>query len=112
MIRYVIRHLLYGFLIMVIAAIVIFVMLRLAPGDPTTAMAGSPAALRQGALAELRHSLGLDRPVLVQMGSYFKDIVTGNWGSSLLSGQSISTIIQEYAGNTLLLAFAAGVITF
>lgn len=112
MVRYVVRRLVYSFVILVIAAVVIFVMLRLAPGDPTTAIEGSPSALRLDAITGLRHTLGLDRPIPVQLGTYFKDIVTGNFGTSLISGQSISTIIATYAGNTLLLAFAASVITF
>ncbi|HWE64755.1 MAG TPA: ABC transporter permease [Chloroflexota bacterium] len=111
MARYIIRRLIYSAIILIIAAIVIFVMLHLAPGDVALAVVGN-AALHPANVAQVRHELGLDRPVLFQLITYFHNIVTGNFGSSLISGQSISTIIQEYAGNTLILALAAAVLTY
>jgi ABC-type dipeptide/oligopeptide/nickel transport system permease component len=110
MARYIVRRLIYSFIILIIAAIAIFVMLHLAPGDAALAVVGN-AALHPASVARVRHELGLDRPLLAQLITYFRNILTGHLGSSLISGQSIGTIIKEYAGNTLLLALSAAIFT-
>jgi ABC-type dipeptide/oligopeptide/nickel transport system permease component len=110
MATYIVRRLIYSLTILVIAAVAIFVMLNLAPGDAALAVVGD-AATHPASVALARHELGLDRPVLAQLITYFHNIITGSFGSSIVSGQSIGTIVKEYAGNTLLLAVSAAIFT-
>ncbi|MFD2349496.1 hypothetical protein ACFSTC_09110 [Nonomuraea ferruginea] len=51
------------------------------PGDPAVAYAGPKATPEQ--LAEVRARFGLDDPLWVQLGNYVRDLVTGDWQTSL-----------------------------
>lgn len=64
-------------------AIIVFVLIRLIPGDPVEVMLGGFATPQRA--AEFRHHLGLDRPIPVQFGIWFKDLLSGDLGRSILS---------------------------
>src|SRR3982075_962141 len=67
--------------------IVTFVLTRVLPGDTASYFAG-PAATPQ-AIAEVRTKLGLDRPLHEQFVRYVKDLVHGDFGTSLTTGQPV-----------------------
>jgi peptide/nickel transport system permease protein len=67
--------------------IVSFVLTRGLPGDPAAYFAG-PAATQQ-AIAEIRHSLGLDRSLPEQFIVYVDDLAHGRLGNSLSTGQPV-----------------------
>src|SRR5712692_7729987 len=67
--------------------IVTFVLTRALPGDPAAFFAG-PAASAQ-AIQEVRAKLGLDRSLLGQFGVYMRDLVRGDLGTSLTTGQRV-----------------------
>ena len=67
--------------------IVTFVLTRALPGDPAAYFAG-PAATQQ-AIAEIRHSLGLDRSLPEQFVVYVEDLAHGRLGNSLSTGQPV-----------------------
>ena len=69
--------------------IVSFVLTRALPGDPAAYFAG-PAATQQ-AIAEIRHSLGLDRSLPEQFVTYVGDLAHGRLGNSLSTGQPVIT---------------------
>ena len=70
----------------------VFLLLRVAPGDPIDALLGpkAPAAAR----AALRQQLGLDQPLPVQYGHFLGDLLHGNLGVSQASKEPVTTIIQ------------------
>jgi ABC-type dipeptide/oligopeptide/nickel transport system permease component len=68
--------------------VVTFLLTRALPGDPAIYFAG-PAATEQ-AIEEIRHKLGFDRSLPVQFVGYLKDLVHGNLGNSLSTGQPVS----------------------
>src|SRR5271163_4548821 len=70
--------------------VVTFLLTRVLPGDPAVYFAG-PAATPQ-AIAEIRHSLGLDRSLAEQFLVYVGDLAHGRLGNSLSTGQPV---IQE-----------------
>src|SRR5271155_3519305 len=73
----------------VIGVVVItFLLTRALPGDPAVYFAG-PAATPQ-AIAEIRHSLGLDRSWLAQFIGYVEDLAHGRLGNSLSTGQPVT----------------------
>ncbi|MCK9909139.1 ABC transporter permease [Microbacteriaceae bacterium K1510] len=73
--------------------IVTFLLTRVLPGDPAVYFAG-PAATPDS-IAEVRKSLGLDRPLPEQFGRYINDLVHGNLGSSLSTGQPVVAEIRS-----------------
>jgi dipeptide transport system permease protein len=73
--------------------IVTFLLTRALPGDPAAYFAG-PAATPQ-AIQEVRVKLGLDKPLIEQFGSYVIDLVHGNLGTSLTTGQPVAQEIRN-----------------
>ena len=73
--------------------IVTFLLTRALPGDPAAYFAG-PAADKQ-AVEQVRASLGLDKPLIVQFGRYVGDLFKGNLGNSLSTGQPVVTEIKN-----------------
>lgn len=89
-------------------AFLVFAMLWLAPGDPVVALLGeSVQGIGSDALDELRHSYGLDRPFLVQFGTYLADVARGDLGVSVRSSQSVLTEVTSRFPATLTLAGSA-----
>lgn len=86
----------------------VFLIVRLAPGDQATVALGPDAAPEQ--LAELRHTLGLDRPVLVQYLSFLGDAVRGDFGESYRYGRPAMDAVLERFPATVTLTLAATVI--
>ena len=73
--------------------IVTFLLTRVLPGDPAVYFAG-PAATPQS-IAEIRKSLGLDRPLPDQFARYVNDLAHGNFGNSLSTGRPVATEITS-----------------
>ncbi len=69
--------------------IVTFILTRALPGDPAAFFAG-PSATKE-AIEEVRKSLGLDAPLIVQFGRYVRDLGQGKLGNSLSTGQPVVT---------------------
>src|SRR5918994_2986580 len=72
--------------------IVTFLLTRALPGDPAAYFAG-PAATKE-AIEQIRVSLGLDQPLIVQFGRYVGDLARGDLGNSLTTGQPVATEIR------------------
>lgn len=83
----------------------VFFLIHIVPGDPVEQMLGEGAA--PGQAAQLRHSLGLDRPLYVQYGRYLADVVRGDLGQSFKFQAPVRHVIFERYPATLQLAFLA-----
>lgn len=79
-----------------------FLLIHIAPGDPITVMLGSEYTPQ--AAAELRAAYGLDRPLLVQYGLWLKQVLSGRLGRSVFEPRSVSSLIKQRAGTTVILA--------
>jgi ABC-type dipeptide/oligopeptide/nickel transport system permease component len=103
------RHLLKRFLLTLpalwLVLTLVFLMIHIVPGDPVEQMLGEGAA--PGAAAQLRHSLGLDRPLGTQYGHYLRALAHGDLGQSLKFQAPVRQIIFERYPATLQLAFLA-----
>ena len=100
--RYVVQRLLLIIPMVFIITTIVFLLLRVAPGDPVAATVGG--RLSEEAQAERRAALGLDRPLLVQYLEYLKDVFTLNFGETITDNRSIIDIVVENGGVTLTLA--------
>jgi peptide/nickel transport system permease protein len=105
MLRYFVRRAPSAVLVLFLASLVIFLVIRLIPGDPAASLAGSEASPEQ--VAVIRHELGLDRSVPAQYASWLGGIITGDMGTSYAMGGSIGSLVATGFGNTLLLAVTA-----
>src|ERR1700730_9651592 len=78
-------------------SVVVFTLMRLAPGDPAVLRFGSQAALpeNQPRIEALRHEMGLDQPILVQYAIWLKDAATGNFGNSLKSNLPAADLVAS-----------------
>jgi peptide/nickel transport system permease protein len=93
---------------------VLFVMIRLAPGDPIMLLVGQPGdlgvgdtKLMQKRIEDMRAEHGLDQSIMTQYGRWLKNLATLNLGDSILTGRSIATEIGERMPATLLLSLVA-----
>jgi peptide/nickel transport system permease protein len=89
-------------------SLVVFIVLRAIPGNAITAALGVGAgALTPQQLASLRHYYGLDRPLPSQYITWMGDLLHGNLGVSLTSGQPVRTLISSAVPVTVELAVIA-----
>lgn len=103
------RHLLQRFLLTLpalwLVLTLVFLMIHIVPGDPVEQMLGEGAA--PGEIAQLRHALGLDQPLLTQYGQYLKQLAHGDLGQSFKFQAPVRRVIFERYPATLSLAFLA-----
>lgn len=99
---------------LLIVSFIVFAMVRLIPGDPVTAIAGPDSTPEL--MAQIRESLGLNKPLLTQYASYLNGILSGNLGTSIRSHQPVVLEIGrrlpatlELAGAAMLLSLAIGI---
>ena len=105
MIRYLIRRLLLTIPVMLGVATLVFALIHLVPGDPAQAMLGEGAPHEE--VLKLRHSLGLDEPLLTQYRSFLTGIAHGDLGTSFRYNMPVTAQIREKFPNTAALALAA-----
>lgn len=91
MAAYAIRKLAFTLVVMLGAATLSFLLLRVTPGDPAEALAGPQAT--QDDVQRLRVSLGLDRPLPVQFGIYLRNLARGDLGRSYRTHRPVSAEI-------------------
>jgi len=109
MLRYTTRKLLLAVPTVLGILTLVFILLRMVPGDPVRLMMGD-AALPQD-VAALRHQYGLDRPLIVQYLDYIGHAVRGDFGRSLKSGLPVMGEILRVFPHTVLLAVVGLLIT-
>ncbi len=105
MLRYLLRRLLLTIPVLLGVATLVFSLIHLIPGDPAQAMLGDSASPED--VAQLRGRLGLDRPLIVQYGSFLNGVVRGDLGVSLRNDQPVARQIVQRMPATAELAFAA-----
>ncbi|WRH63685.1 MAG: ABC transporter permease [Fuscovulum sp.] len=98
-----------GLLLLFAVSLLIFLGTEALPGDVAQAILGQSATPE--ALANLRESLGLNRPAYVRYFDWLGGILTGDFGVALTNGQDIGQAIGQRLGNTLFLASCAAVIS-
>ena len=82
-----------------------FVLVRVVPNDPSATLAGQNATPEQ--IAEIRVKYGFDRPLAAQFLVYLRQVVQGDFGTSIQSGRPVAIDIRQRLPATLELTFAA-----
>lgn len=97
--KYILKRLLALIPVLLIVSVVIFMLIHLVPGDPAAVMLGDQATEEQ--IAALRHTLGLDQPLLTQYVNWLRDIFHGDLGESLFMDGTMLDIIGSHMAPTL-----------
>lgn len=102
MIAFIVRRIISGIGVLFGVSLFSFALIHLIPGDPVRIMLGENASAEQ--IARIRHQLGLDKPLVVQYLQYMWNILHGNLGVSLKTGQPVLSEIFHRFGATIELA--------
>jgi peptide/nickel transport system permease protein len=97
MAAYIVRRLLIGVLILFLVTILIFLVMRLLPGDPLMLYLNQQnlGSLTPEQMAELRHQYGLDKSIPLQYIDWVGGILRGDLGQSIFFNQSVSNVIAQ-----------------
>jgi ABC-type dipeptide/oligopeptide/nickel transport system permease component len=105
MLRHILRRLLLAIPTLFVVVTVIFLLVRVIPGDPARAALGDNAT--EQAVDQLREQLGLNEPIWVQYVTYMRGLLQGDLGTTLITRQPAWDQIQFVLPHTLQLTFAA-----
>ena len=105
MLRHILRRLLLAIPTLLAVITIIFVLVRVIPGDPAVAALGDQAS--EQAVEQLREQLGLNKPIWQQYIDYMSGLLTGDFGNSMISRAPAWDQIQSVLPHSLELAFAA-----
>jgi peptide/nickel transport system permease protein len=101
MLLYALQRIGLAVLICITSMVMLFTALKLIPGDPATIMLGARASPEMK--ARITEELGLNDPVIVQLGTFFARILQGNLGTDMWSQRPVATIVLENLPYTLTL---------
>src|SRR6266480_1219365 len=109
MVSYILRRVLSTVPVMAIVALFVFSLLYIAPGDPAAVIAGDQASPAD--VERIREGLGLDRPFLVQFGTWLWRILHGDLGTSIFTNLPVAALIAQRIEPTLSLMVITLVLT-
>jgi peptide/nickel transport system permease protein len=102
---FIVRRGAVSLVILVLAVSLLFGMIHMVPGDPASIILGPKASPE--VIAELNQRMGLDKPILVQLGNFFANLAHGDLGVDPFSDRKVSEIVFEQLPYTLVLVLAA-----
>lgn len=105
MLDYAIRRLIIGVFIVLCVTILLFSIMQLMPGDPIKLISNPRVPPER--IAMLRQRWGLDKPAYIQYFYWLKNILRGDFGNSIRSGQEVAVLIKTRLPYTLMLAIWA-----
>ena len=108
MLAYLLRRVIYAVPIMIGVALVCFLLVHIAPGDPLISVL--PPDASQALADQMRKAYGFDRPLPVQFGLWAWKAVHGDLGTSIATGRSVAEEVVRAVGNTVMLAVFAALI--
>jgi peptide/nickel transport system permease protein len=103
MLQFLLRRIVAVLPVLFVVSLVVFLILRLAPGDPAAVIAGNSATNED--IAKIQVQLGLDRPIPVQYGIWMGNVFQGDLGFSYYLNKPVTELIAQRVEPTLSLAF-------
>jgi len=110
MLLYIIKRLILVLPVVFAVALVCFMLVHIAPGDPLVSVL--PPDASQELAEQMRRAYGFDRPLPVQFGIWVWNALHGDLGTSIATGRSVSEEVRRAVGNTVMLALVAAFIGF
>jgi peptide/nickel transport system permease protein len=105
---YLVRRILATIPVMGVVAVIVFLLLHLAPGDPAALIAGDFATAED--IARIGKQLGLDRPLHIQFVAWIGQVLRGDLGTSIFSHLPVTRLIRQRVEATLVLSLTTLVI--
>ncbi|WP_018099512.1 ABC transporter permease [Sinorhizobium meliloti] len=102
MVGYILRRMISSVAVMAMVAIFVFLLLRLAPGDPAAIIAGKSATAE--VIAGIRQQMGLSDPMPVQFLRWVRGILSGDFGTSIFAGRPVLDLISQRVEPTISLS--------
>ncbi|MBX4937025.1 MULTISPECIES: ABC transporter permease [Rhizobium] len=102
---YLLKRMVLSITIVVLAVTLLFLMIRAVPGDPAAVLLG-PRATAEMKL-QLHQQMGLDKPMIVQIGAFFAGLLRGNLGFDVFSQRPVADIVFEQLPYTIELITAS-----
>jgi peptide/nickel transport system permease protein len=109
MLGYLLRRVLAAIPVMGVVALVVFLLLRLTPGDPAAILAGDNASPAQ--LERIRSSLGLNEPLYIQFFTWINKLLHGDLGVSLISNVPVLKMIGQRVEPSISIALATIIVS-
>ncbi|MCQ2400986.1 MAG: ABC transporter permease [Lachnospiraceae bacterium] len=94
-IKYILKRLLMAVFVLLLVTVIVFVAVRLAPGDPVQAKIGPHGDYSPENVARVSAALGLDKPIYVQYLVWVRDCLKGSFGYSLINGADVGQLIAQ-----------------
>ncbi len=110
--EFLLRRLVQLLVLIFVIAVTVFVLMRLTPGDPVALMMGQDQGVTQADIQRKREALGLEDPLLVQLGRFMSGLVTGDLGRSLVIDKTVRALLIERFPATLELTIVAMLLSF
>ena len=107
---YIVRRVLYAAPVALGVALLVFLLVHIAPGDPISAIL--PPDAPQELVAKLKAYYGFDKPLPIQFLRWLMVVLQGDFGTSIASGRPVAEIIGRSLVNTLILATSASIVAF
>jgi peptide/nickel transport system permease protein len=107
MIRFLAERISMGILTVLVTTVAVTLLIHLVPGDPVQIMYTQSQGTTPEQIEEIRHNLGLDRPISEQYVRFMGRLLTGDLGHTIRGQQPVLDVIMQRLPNTLMLAFAA-----
>jgi len=105
MLKFIAQRSLLALLILALAVALLFAMIHMMPGDPASVILGPRATPEL--IAELNQRMGLDQPMLVQLGRFYAGLAQGDLGLDVFSNRAVADIVFEQLPYTLVLVLVA-----
>ena len=102
MLRFILARLGGTLAVLILVAVMVFALTRLASGDPIALLLGDQATAED--IAQARVQYGLDKPLLTQFGYWIKEVAQGNLGQSIFLQRPVTQALAERAEPTFFLA--------
>ncbi|RWO94424.1 MAG: ABC transporter permease [Mesorhizobium sp.] len=109
MAAYILRRLVSAIAVMAMVGIFVFLLLRLAPGDPAAMIAGKFATAEM--IAGIREKMGLNDPMPVQFIRWVRDMLSGDFGTSIFAGRPVLELIGQRLEPTLSLSILTMIVS-
>lgn len=113
--RYLARRLIFGVLTAVLVSVLVFALMRIAPGDVAQSVAAQQAGGEEGTVSEedlerIREALGLNEPLHIQYLSWMGGFVRGDWGDSLFTKRPVFDEFKKKIAVTIEIVVASEII--
>lgn len=99
MVQFIVQRIIQTIVVLFLLSMLCFFILHLIPGDPILSILGEEATLEE--IEKLREELGMNRPLIVQYFSWLGGVLQGDFGTSIIYRESVSSLIVSHLQPTI-----------